>query len=119
MWVRFPPPAHLSSEPNQNDLVRFLAMFRFEGKEKVKNILLTCVEEQKGALKSPKPFVLFEDFGDSALIFTVNFYLNDSFIDPKIKSEIRFRIDRMFRENNISIPFPQRDVHIYQSSPNK
>lgn len=87
--------------------------------EKVKNILLTCVEEQKGALKSPKPFVLFEDFGDSALIFTVNFYLNDSFIDPKIKSEIRFRIDRMFRENNISIPFPQRDVHIYQSSPNK
>ena len=87
--------------------------------EKVKNILLTCVEEQKGALKSPKPFVLFEDFGDSALIFTVNFYLNDSFIDPKIKSEIRFRIDRMFRQNNISIPFPQRDVHIYQNSPNK
>ena len=83
--------------------------------EKVKNILLTCVEEQKGALKSPKPFVLFEDFGDSALLFTVNFYLNDSFMDPKIKSEIRFRIDGMFRKNNISIPFPQRDVHIYQN----
>ncbi|MGK0426334.1 MAG: small-conductance mechanosensitive channel [Ulvibacter sp.] len=82
--------------------------------EKVKELLLISVKEQKGALKSPKPFVLFEDFGDSALIFTVNFYLNDSFSDPKIKSEMRFHIDRLFRKNNISIPFPQRDVHIYQ-----
>ena len=83
--------------------------------EKVKKLLLASVDEQKGALKSPKPFVLFEDFGDSALIFSVNFYLNDSFIDPKIKSEMRFRIDGLFRKNNISIPFPQRDVHIYQN----
>jgi small-conductance mechanosensitive channel len=83
--------------------------------EKVKNLLLISVANQKGALKSPKPFVLFEDFGDSALIFSVNFYISDSFIDPKIKSEIRFQIDALFRENNISIPFPQRDVHIYQT----
>ncbi|MFT4668926.1 MAG: small-conductance mechanosensitive channel [Flavobacteriaceae bacterium] len=87
--------------------------------EKVKELLLTSVEEQKGALKSPNPFVLFEDFGDSALIFSVNFYLNDSFSDPKIKSEIRFRIDALFRKNNISIPFPQRDVHIYQNPSNQ
>jgi small-conductance mechanosensitive channel len=86
--------------------------------EKVKELLLTSVDEQKGALKSPKPFVLFEDFGDSALVFSINFYLNDSFIDPKIKSEIRFRIDGLFRKNNISIPFPQRDVHIYQKPSN-
>ncbi|MFT5435668.1 MAG: small-conductance mechanosensitive channel [Ulvibacter sp.] len=87
--------------------------------EKVKELLLASVEEQKGALKSPNPFVLFEDFGDSALIFSVNFYLNDSFSDPKIKSEIRFRIDALFRKNNISIPFPQRDVHIYQNPSNQ
>lgn len=82
--------------------------------EKVKTLLLRSVALQKGVLKTPKPFVLFEDFGDSALIFSVNFYINDSFIDPKIRSEIRFRIDALFRDNNISIPFPQRDVHIYQ-----
>ena len=87
--------------------------------EKVKELLLIGVNEQREALKSPIPFVLFEDFGDSALIFSVNFYLNDSFIDPKIKSEIRFRIDVLFRENNISIPFPQRDVHIYQNPSNQ
>tara|TARA_B100000767_G_C19617737_1_gene472670 strand:- start:238 stop:918 length:681 start_codon:yes stop_codon:yes gene_type:complete len=82
--------------------------------KKVEELLMLSILEQKSALKSPKPFVLFEDFGDSALLFTVNFYLNDSFNDPKIKSEIRFRIDALFRENNISIPFPQRTIHINQ-----
>jgi small-conductance mechanosensitive channel len=76
--------------------------------ELVTNLLLEAV------LKNPKPFVLFEDFGDSALLFSVNFFINDSFSDPRIKSEIRYRIDTKFRANNVSIPFPQRDVHIIQ-----
>jgi small-conductance mechanosensitive channel len=80
----------------------------------VERLLLESVAKQKGVLKSPKPFVLFEDFGDSALIFSIHFFINDSFVDPRIKSEIRFRIDNLFRENQITIPFPQRDVHLYQ-----
>ncbi len=79
----------------------------------VEKILLESVEKQKGVLKNPKPFVLFEDFGDSALIFSVCFFISDSFVDPRIKSEIRFRIDALFRENGVTIPFPQRDVHIF------
>tara|TARA_R110002033_G_scaffold28871_7_gene64906 strand:+ start:36364 stop:37248 length:885 start_codon:yes stop_codon:yes gene_type:complete len=81
----------------------------------VTKILEESVMSQKGVLKSPKPFVLFEDFGDSALMFAINFYINDSFSDPRIKSAIRYKIDAKFRENNISIPFPQRDVHIKNS----
>ena len=46
-------------------------------------------------------------------MFGVYFFINDSFVDPRIKSEIRFRIDEEFRKNNISIPFPQRDVHLF------
>ena len=84
--------------------------------EKVKNLLLQSVEKQKGVLKSPKPFVLFEDFGDSALAFSVYFFVNDSFFDPKTKSDIRFRIDALFREYQVSIPFPHRDVHLYQNN---
>jgi len=87
--------------------------------KKVEQLLLESVAKQKGVLKSPKPFVLFEDFADSALVFSVLFFLNDSFSDPRIKSEIRFRIDQLFRDNNITIPFPQRDVHIYQTNLNK
>ncbi|MEL4307618.1 mechanosensitive ion channel family protein [Joostella sp. CR20] len=78
----------------------------------VEKLLLQSVEEQKGVLKNPKPNVVFNDFGDSALIFNLNFFINDSFSDPRIKSDVRFRIDALFRANKISIPFPQRDIHI-------
>ncbi len=33
-----------------------------------------------------------------------------------VKSDLRFRIDELFREHNITIPFPQRDVNIYSQS---
>jgi small-conductance mechanosensitive channel len=72
--------------------------------------------EQKGVLKNPKSFVLFEDFGDSSLLFSLNYYITDSFSDPRTKSDMRYKIDAKFREHNISIPFPQRDVHIYEKN---
>lgn len=80
----------------------------------VTQILEEVTQSQKGVLKSPKPFVLFEDFGDSALLFSVNFFISDSFTDPRIKSEIRYKIDAQFRKHHVTIPFPQRDVHIYR-----
>jgi len=80
--------------------------------KKVEALLLQSVSEQRGVLKTPKSFVLFDDFGESALQFSVLFFISDSFSVPKIKSEIRFRIDQLFREHNISIPFPQRDIHV-------
>ncbi|MEM7484637.1 MAG: mechanosensitive ion channel domain-containing protein [Bacteroidota bacterium] len=80
----------------------------------VTKILEEVAAEQKQVLKNPKPFVLFDDFGDSALLFSLHFFTNDSFGDPKIKSEIRYNINTKFKENEISIPFPQRDVHLKQ-----
>lgn len=86
----------------------------------VKEVLLQCAGEHPGILKDPEPFVMFEDFGDSALLFSVHFYVSDSFVDPKIKSSMRFRIDQEFRKKTISIPFPQRDVHLfYKEYPQK
>lgn len=81
--------------------------------EKVREVMLECAREQKGILKKPEPFILFEDFGDSALMFGLHFYVSDSFVDPKVKSELRFKINNRFRLNNITIPFPQRDVHMF------
>ena len=80
----------------------------------VTKILDEIAQIQKGILKNPKPFVLFQDFGDSALLFSLNFYITDSFIEHKIKSEVRYKIDAKFREHKIAIPFPQRDVHLFQ-----
>lgn len=83
----------------------------------VTKILTDIVHVQKYVLKSPKPFVTFDDFGDSALLFSINFYISDSFSDPRIKSEIRYKIDAEFRKNRVTIPFPQRDVHLFQPAP--
>ena len=85
----------------------------------VTDLLLEVAQEQRGVLKNPKPFVLFDDFGESALQFSIHFFVNDSFTDPRIKSEMRYRIDTKFRENNVTIPFPQRDVHLYQGPTDK
>ncbi|TVZ25624.1 mechanosensitive ion channel-like protein [Gillisia sp. Hel_I_86] len=81
--------------------------------ERVQAILLECAKEQTGIVKKPEPFVLFDDFGDSALVFSLHFFVTDSFVDPKIKSQLRFKIDNLFRLNGITIPFPQRDVHMF------
>lgn len=83
----------------------------------VNDVLLSCALNQSGVLKSPQPFVLFNDFGENALQFGLYFFIRDSFVDPRIKSELRFSIDKAFREHNITIPFPQRDIHMI--TPNK
>ncbi len=78
----------------------------------VNKILLDIAKKQPKVLKSPEPIVLFTDFADSSLNFRVAFSLNDSFDVRFTQSNIRFEIDKAFRENNIKIPFPQRDVHL-------
>jgi len=68
--------------------------------------------------KENKPFVLFEDFGDNALKFSIVFSMSNSFDLYKVKSDLRFSMNKFFRENNIEIPFPQRTVSIINSSKN-
>lgn len=80
--------------------------------ELVKRILLDIAKAQPTVLKSPEPNVLFTNFADSSLNFRVAFTLNNSFEARFTQSNIRFEIDKKFRENNITIPFPQRDVHL-------
>lgn len=82
----------------------------------VEEVLLACANDHPDILKHPKPFVLFENFGDSSLDFSINFFVRNSFTDHLVKSAMRFEIDKRFRESDISIPFPQRDVHIKQPS---
>ena len=78
----------------------------------VKELLIQAANEHPKVLKVPLPIVIFEDFGDSALKFKLIFTLGDSFQAMIPKSDLRFRVDELFREHNIAIPFPQRDIHI-------
>jgi small-conductance mechanosensitive channel len=58
------------------------------------------------------PMIVFMGFGDSSLDFEVRCFLHNIADVNKARSEINFAIDQKFRENNIAIPFPQRDLHI-------
>ncbi|AUC22282.1 mechanosensitive ion channel protein MscS [Polaribacter sejongensis] len=82
----------------------------------VKELLIKAAKSHPSVLVSPPVSVLFEDFGDSSLNFKVVFTLADSFKAQYPQSDIRFEIDRLFREHNISIPFPQRDIHVYSNT---
>ena len=82
---------------------------------KVKRILLEIAEQHAEIITdviSLVPVVLFQRFGDSALEFELRVHINN--IDNRLHviSDLNFSIDHAFRENGISIPFPQRDVHL-------
>ena len=79
--------------------------------ELVRETLLEIARNHPKVLKRPKPDVLFDDFGDSALIFKLRLWATiDDFIG--VETDVHFEIDRLFRERNIEIAFPQRDIHI-------
>ncbi|WP_142783311.1 mechanosensitive ion channel family protein [Changchengzhania lutea] len=80
----------------------------------VKKLLIQAASTHPDVIGSPEPTVVFTDFGESSLDFKIVFTINDSFKAQFPKSDIRFEIDKLFRENNVSIPFPQRDLHIIQ-----
>ena len=75
-------------------------------------IIQTAAEEHPMVLKDPKPFVRLFDFGNSSIDLVLLFWSDEVFRVEKVKSEIRIKIFDMFAENGITIPFPQRVVHM-------
>ncbi len=82
----------------------------------VKQILLDSIYENKQIAKLPEAFVRFVDFGESSLDFELHFWTSEIFGVEDIKSDLRFMINRKFKENKVHIPFPQRDLHLVSSS---
>jgi small-conductance mechanosensitive channel len=86
---------------------------------RVEELLFKAADEQNETLKDPPPIVVFEDFGDNALIFDVFFWCKAMGERELrlIRSDIRFRIEQSLGENDIVVAFPQRDVHLYTHTP--
>ncbi len=63
-------------------------------------------------LNDPEIFVNFVGFGDSSLDFELFVWISNPEAEIRIKSNLKFRINDLFEENNIEIPFPQRDLHL-------
>lgn len=79
----------------------------------IKKILTEVAKEHAGVLKKPAPEVLFIQYGDSSLDFDLKVWTNRYTDRPiALKSELYYRIFEKFKEHNIEIPYPQRDLHI-------
>ncbi|GAA6206047.1 mechanosensitive ion channel domain-containing protein [Thalassotalea sp. SU-HH00458] len=80
----------------------------------VADLILEATLAQNEVLTDPKPVVSFEDFGDNALIFEVNFWINSK-VEGGLRvtrSNIRFTLDELFEQHQVVVAFPQRDVHL-------
>ena len=80
----------------------------------VERLLIEAASAHPRSLDHPAPVANFKDFGDSALLFEIRFWIryDDRTDRSAILSDIRFRIDELFAENGIVIAFPQIDVHL-------
>jgi len=85
----------------------------------VQRQLLRAVTEHPQVLSSPEPEVLFTDFGADALQFQVDFSVRIHSMGERerIESDLRYRIDDLFREAGVVMAFPQRDIHLDAASP--
>ena len=78
---------------------------------KVKSALLQAADEHLEVLRHPQAQVFFTEYGDSSLNFELLVWISEPSRQPRIKSDLYFRIEEIFREQQIDIPFPQRDVN--------
>ena len=86
---------------------------------KVAELISEAVTSQPEVRKTPAPSIIFEDFGDNALVFDAYFWCDVSGdrVLRQFRSEIRFRIAALFEKNGIVVAFPQRDVHLDAKDP--
>lgn len=80
--------------------------------ETVKRSLLEVAHSFDAILKKPAPEVRFLGFGNSSLDFDLLIWSDNPEQQFKLRSEVNCAIDASFRQNNITIPFPQRDLHV-------
>ena len=80
--------------------------------QKVLDVLLQVADRHPRVLKEPAPLAFFIGFGDSSLDFELRFWLDDPLLTIPVTSELGCAIWEAFANNNIEIPYPQRDLHL-------
>ena len=87
--------------------------------QQVIDLITQAASEVKEVLSNPGPIVTFDDFADSSLNFTVHFWVAVATPMDRDRActRVRIHIDELFKEHDISIPFPQRDLNFHQPVP--
>lgn len=80
--------------------------------EKSKQVLTQLVESDARILKEPAPQIVVDELGDSSVNFKVRVWCNSADYWG-IYFDTQERVKQTFDKEGISIPFPQRDVHVF------
>jgi small-conductance mechanosensitive channel len=85
----------------------------------VMDILTDSANRHGLVCKDPTPFAVFEDFGDSSLVFMLYYWVNiDSSTNPGVvASDLRIMIDKRLSAAGLGVPFPQRDARLITDKP--
>jgi len=75
-------------------------------------LIMQAMKETEGVSTSPSYEVQFQDFGNSSLDFVAHFYTSQFLRIDFIRSKMRYKINDLFKENKVEIPFPQQDLWI-------
>ncbi len=78
----------------------------------VSNVILQVARQHPKVMQLPTPVVFVTNFGDSSIDYELRFWLDDPMIGLTVTSELNSEIWQAFADNNIEIPFPQRDIHL-------
>ena len=84
--------------------------------DKVREILINISNNSENVCTKPSPRVRFRSFGDSGLIFQLLFWIEQPKDRGRIIDEINTKIYKEFNKENIEIPFPQRTIHMQNST---
>jgi potassium efflux system protein len=80
--------------------------------EEAHQLMVSIVKSTPLVLAEPEPSVLFVGFGENSLNFSIRIFVSELSHRLQATHNIHLRLEKAFREHNIQIPFPQREIHI-------
>ncbi len=78
----------------------------------VKLALLQAAQGHPDVLAKPAPDVYLKAFGDDSIEFDLMVWIRNPELQIKVRSDLYFRMEEILKDKGLSIPFPQRDLHL-------
>lgn len=86
---------------------------------RVRQVLINAMSQAEGVLKEPAPDVFLLDYADFAVVYDMRFWIDDYSRRTRIESDVMRAVWYQLKRNNISIPFPVRDVYLKREKPSR
>lgn len=78
-----------------------------------RDVMIDALKDHPRILRNPEPMCLLDEFADSSVNFRLLFWIDDvSYKYWRVKSDVMFAVWHVLKNNNIEIPYPQRDLNI-------